>query len=1239
MKPILKNLPARPMWTASIPFLVALAAAEEPSGTPLASPSKPPTAEAPLFNRLAPADTGVTHVPRMDIDHSLSYLYHSGMTCGGIAIGDFDGDGKPDLFFAGTNDPNRLYLQTGDLKFEDVTSQAGSGLDGGDIWTAGATAADINGDGRLDLYLSNYMRPNQLFLNQGKGPNGERVHFKECAKEAGLDVIDCSHSTAFADYDGDGHLDAYVLTNRIEDPDGTLAEMPIVEGTLKEDQLPTLLPEKERYYSLWRYDAENWGVEAIGTPDLLFRQTGVSSDGVPLFENKTEAAGISGMGDGLSVTWWDPDSDGDPDIYVGNDFIAADCWYENNGDGTFTNVIEQRVPNTPWFSMGADFGDVNNDGQLDLLVADMSATSHFKSKTTMGIMGGVTLNRSFYDSPPQLMRNALYLSTGTNRYEEGAYSFKVSSTDWTWAVKFADYDLDGYQDVYFTNGISRHMNDSDHTVTQEMLVGKHMFDFWKEGEMRKELNRGYRNTHGKKFLETTEEWGLDHLGVSYGSALADLDGDGDPDLVTVNLEEPCSIYRNDAINPNRIAVHLKGAGANTQGLNATVTIKTAAGSQIRHVSPLTGYLSSNEPVALFGLGEETEVETLTVRWPHGGTQTLHNLAAGRSYTIEEATSSLPAPEEQKVKPLFAGDASLDTVIQRDSGWETDFTRPHQSLLPWSLSQLGPSVACSDVDGDGDSDFFLGGSAGELAQLRINQGNGKFTSKWTTAFANDKDCEDAAAVFLDADGDGDADLFVAGGSNEFEPGSKENRDRLYMNDGKGGFEPAAEGSLPADTLIGSAVTAADFDRDGDIDIFVGTRLKPWDYPRSEPSRLLLNESKDGLPKFVGAPEETMPALGDLGMVTAAVAADLDRDGWVDLLTATEWGAIRWHRNEKGKLIDQSEAAQLMPVTGFWNSLTVLDVDHDGDLDLAAGNLGLNTKYKQPKPGKPHLAYLGDFDESGCQLVEVKREGSTLYPERGRSCASNAMPFIKDKFETFETYAMASLEEIFTEEKLANADQFVVTEFQSGLFINEGGEFKFTPFPRHAQLAPVFGLSGGDFTGNGHPDLLLSGNFLRGPQIETGPFCGGLGLLLEGDGKAGFTVIPASESGLTLKGDHRALVRMDLDGDHRPDLIAAANDGPLTALSNQAAPDSHWLAVRLPQHLAAGAIVSLLRADRPTQTVSLSAGGGYWSQEDSVAWFGLGDEPNLEGSIKVSWPDGSSSEQAWAGKESSLTISSK
>ncbi len=1169
---------------AALVALLCLPAAAEIEGVPLNPRSK--GAGETRFTALGPDRTGLAHVNRMQLDHPLSYLYHSGMTTGGVVVADFDGDGLPDLFFAGTTGPNRLYRQTGGLEFEDITATAGP-IDGGEAWTAGAAAADVNGDGRVDLYTTSYMVPNQLFLNTGPGADGAPVTFREAAAEAGVDAVDCSHSAAFADYDGDGRLDMYLLTNRIENPDGTPLEMPVDRHA---DGSVSLKPGAEKYYHIWRWDAENWGTEAVGTPDRLYRNEGNKADGTPVFRDVSAAAGIAGRGDGLSVTWWDYDGDGWEDIYVGNDFLEPDKLYRNRGDGTFEDVIAQVAPHTPWFAMGADFGDVNNDLVPDLLVADMSATSHFKSKTTMGVMGGVELKRAYHSAPPQYMQNTLLIGTGTGRFLEGARLFGVSSTDWTWAVKFADFDNDGWQDVFFTNGISRHMNDSDHTITRDMLIGRHMWDYFKEGEMRREKNRAYRNTAGGRFAEASDAWGLGHTGVSYGAAHADLDRDGDLDLVVVNLEEPDLVFRNDSQEGNRLLVKLVGGGGNTAGLGAAVTVRTTAGAQMRQLQPQTGYHSCNEALIHFGLGDAGRVEELVVRWGPGAEERFNGLAANRFYTITRGEAAAPRAEPAR-EPRFAASAALAASKHKDAGWEEDFQK--QSLLPFALAQLGPAIAWADVDGDGHDDYYFGGSAGQMGTLRLADGAGQFSAVWVEAFRADKAAEDQGAVFFDADGDGDPDLFVASGSSEFEPGAAALRDRLYLNDGEGGFTAAPEGAVPAALQFSSAVCAADYDRDGRPDLFVGARAVPGEWPLAGTSRLLRNVSSGGAVRF--EPIE----LPGAGLVTGAIWSDADRDGWPDLMLATEWGPLRYFANDgAGKLADQTERAGLGAVLGWWRGLASLDADGDGDLDYAVTNIGLNTKYKQPSAKKPHITYFSDFDGTGKRkVVEVKREGDILYPERGRSCSSGAMPFIAEKFPTFKEFALAPLADIYEIEAAASDERFEANEFRSGIFINEGGTFRFQPLPFLAQIAPGNAPVACDLDGDGHTDLFLAQNF-HGPQIETARFDGGLGQLLLGDGAGKFEPVPVREAGIEVPGDARAATVCDLDADGRPDLAVTVNSAPAAAFANRS--PNRWLQVRA----APGSVVTLKREGAAPQVVEVAAGSGYLSQSAAVAWFGLG-----------------------------------
>jgi enediyne biosynthesis protein E4 len=835
---------ARLLLTTSLALAASAFAQDGVKAEPLAPPSKP--GGKTMFTQLGPDVTGIAMLNRMQVEHPMNYLYHSGMTTGGVITADFDGDGLPDVFFGGTTGPNKLYRNLGGFKFEDITAKS-AGLDGGELWTAGTSAADVDGDGDLDLYLCNYEAPNQLFLNDGKGV------FTEVAGAAGLGAVDCSHSAYFADYDGDGDLDMYLLTNRIEDPEGTPKELPV-------DKLANggveVKKAKQRYYKIWRYDYENWGSESMGTDDRLYRNDG--RGGQVRFTDVTAATGIAGRGDGLGAVWLDYDRDGKMDLYVANDFIALDHLYRNNGDGTFTDTLPDAAPYTPWFSMGVDAGDVNNDLLPDIMIGDMSATSNYKAKTTMSIMGGIDLLRAYHAALPQHMVNCLLLNTGTGRFTEGAKLFGVRSTDWTWTVKFADFDLDGWQDLYFTNGISRHMNDSDIKLQQEQLVGRHMFDFFKTGEMRKEMNRSYRNTGLSRFEESSEAWGLGHIGVTYGAACADFDGDGDLDIIEVNLEEPNYIRRNDAQNANRLVIRLVGVKSNTRGVGADVVVKTKSGQQLRQLSPQSGYLAFHEDTVHFGLGKDDVVDELTIRWPGGGEQRLSGLKANMRYTITQpANGGAPVTAAPAPAALFAKTPALDSFKHKDAGWEADFKR--QMMLPAGQSQLGPALAWGDVDGDGDDDAFFGGAAGEISQLRANDGRGRFTAKWVEDFRKDKPSEDMGAVFFDADGDGDLDLYVASGSNEFEPGASELADRLYLNDGKGGFAKTPAGASPADTENDGPVAAVDYDHDGKIDLFIGARCAPGGYPRAGKSRLLHNQSGKAGVKFA-----SVPGFSELGI---------------------------------------------------------------------------------------------------------------------------------------------------------------------------------------------------------------------------------------------------------------------------------------------------------------------------------------------------------------------------------------
>lgn len=1168
------------------------------------------------LRRLAGSSVGMDFLNSVDDTHEHRFLYRSGSAFGGVAIGDVDGDGKPDVFLAGAARQSALFRNVGGdgtLAFEAITDRS-PGLDGGGAWQVGSVFGDVDGDGDLDLYVCHYDAPNALFINDGKGSFAER------AAAWGCGLVDASHSASFCDYDRDGDLDLFVLTNRYEDVAGYRGG----QGVALKGGQPVLKPGYDKYYEAWYEDEDNWGVTTQGRENYLLRNDGGK------FVDVSAAVGLGGRGEGLSMLWFDYDNDGWPDLYVANDMISLDQLWRNRGDGTFVNVLGDAVPHTAWFSMGSDFGDVNNDGAMDFFVADMSATSHFKQKTTMGVMGGKILARSQATRPPQYMRNAFFINTGTGRFLEAAFQSKIASSDWTWAVQFMDLDSDGWQDLVVTNGTVRALNDSDRAITPEQMKLKHEWEYIKSYPPRKEKNRAYRNLGGQKFKDQSDDWGLGEETVSYAAARGDLDGDGDCDLVVMNGEEQVSIYQNTLAGGAQVLVELRGTRSNRFGLGAKIELSAGGLTQHREMSGSRGYLGSNELVEHFGLGTETQVQRLRVRWPSGAVQEFAGLEAGFRYTITEPAGAVPAAPAGPAAagpPLFTV-ADGPFTRHRETYYD-DFKR--QPLLPNQHSQLGGGLAWGDVDGDGDDDLYVGGAAGQEGELRLNEGKGVLEPQWVEAFLQDKECEDMGAVFFDVDGDGDLDLYVASGSSEFDAGSPALRDRLYVNDGRGGFTHADPAALPGLRHSSGPVAAADMDRDGQVDVFVGGRVIPGRYPLSPTSVLLKNQGG----KFSDV-AGGVPGLAQAGMVTGALWSDVDNDGWLDLLLAIEWGPVKVFRNEQGRLREATAEAGLAGRTGWWNSLAAGDVDGDGDLDYIATNAGLNTKY-HASADHPVRLFYGDFEKDGnLQLVEAEYENGVLFPVRGKSCSTRAMPHLAGKFSTFRDFAKASLAEIYTPTTLDASHQFSINTLESGLLLNNGaGVFEFRPLPWMAQLAPCFGAAVTDVDADGRADVVLAQNFF-GPQVETGRFDGGLSVLLRGDGAGGFAEVWPKESGLVVEGDAKALTVADLDGDAWPDLLIGRNDGAPVALQrNVGAGAGRLLKVRVTGGKggsAAGARVIVRLAGGRRFVGEISAGSGYLSQSAPELHVGLGAE-GVAQEITVRWPDGRETRQtgSWDGSK--------
>lgn len=1210
--------------------------AEQLIARPLAKPTANPNSKL-RFTALSPQSTGVDFAHPVLPDHPMAHLYFSSMASGGLAIGDVNNDGRPDLFIASGPLENRLYLQDEKpLTFSDGTTVAGVG--GGDDWGCGATMVDINADGRLDIYVANYDAPNALYINLGDGK------FRESAAAYGLNLIDASLEGVFSDYDCDGWLDMYLLTYRFENPDGMPAIAPLVQRNGEQ----VIAKESERYYEVVD-DSVGFGV--VGRSDGLLRNNG---DGT--FSNATRQAGLHGIGHGQSATWWDFDDDGFEDLHVGNDFNDSDRLYHNNGDGTFTDVIRESVPHITWFSMGADFGDLDGDGLFDLLSADMSSTTHFKQKTTMGAMGD---SAEFLATavPRQYMRNALLLNSGTMRFKEAAYLSGLDSTDWTWCVKLADLDCDGRLDVFFTNGSVRSFTDSDRVLKLSERRGKTEWDIYKDTQPLRETNLVYRNEgipfdewneEGSKggdlrlaFSDQTEDWGLGHHGVSMSAAHGDLDGDGDLDLVVANMDEPLTIYRNDTTEHRRISLRLHGLGGNRFGIGASVEVVTENGRQVKQLQPSRGFLASNQPVLHFGVGDSSAVD-VTVCWPPrepGGARSrscLGSLATDQHYEVSQEFAVDPGSRTARsdAQQMFVTEEADDRLAHTENEFDDYQLQP---LLPHRMSRLGPAIAAGDVDGDGNMDHFVGGAARQPARIVSGDPPGEKTSSRMdhAALAADQDAEDMGAVWLDFDDDGDQDLFVVSGGNEFAIDSELYRPRLYKNDGSGGLVATSD-VLPDLRVSGGPVAAADFDKDGDVDLFVGGRQIPGKYPLPTASYLLRNDKG----KFVDATNEVAPILKDVGMVTGALWSDVDNDADLDLLFTTEWGAIRLLSNDGGQLSDNANAG-LSRHRGWWTGISAADLDNDGDMDYIATNLGRNTKYHANEE-HPLRIFYGDFEGNGeRKLVEAEYEGSTLFPIRGKSCSTKAIPSLADKFPTYRKFALASLNEIYTDKCLEESYECGADWLSSSVLINDGaGHFEVKSLPTEAQLSPCFGCVIGDWTGDGVLDVFLAQNFFS-PQPETGNYDGGLGCMLEGRGDGTFRALHTRDTGIVIPGDATAAVGISLGGTSSG-LLVATNNGPLRQIRDIGGRESYRLQVTFAGEGSASSLagvrVSFVESDEPrslgsAQLQEISSGSGYLSQQPPVIFI---TTAGRAGVLKVSHPDGEELEVDIEPDQSSVVI---
>jgi hypothetical protein len=1063
-----------------------------------------------IFSTLKASESGIDFANNLTENDSLNYFTYSYLYMGGgVAVGDINNDGLKDLFFTGNQVSNKLYLNNGHLKFEDITEK--SGVSGDDRWYTGVTMADVNADGYLDIYCSvagkfNPKR-NQLFINNQDGT------FTEKAQEYGLADIGNSVQATFFDFDKDGDLDVYV------------ANYPITKFNA----------------SVYVYTERMKQVSNVET-DHLYRNDG------NIFTNVTEESGVKSFGLTLSATVGDLNNDSWPDLYISNDFASPDYMYINNQDGTFREVIKEATSHTAFYGMGVDIADFNNDGNLDIFQVDMDAKTNHRKKANMAGMNpdlfwGVVDAGFHY----QYMQNCLQMNTGVFNDDNPFFSnvsriTGISSTDWSWGPLLADFDNDGLKDLFVTNGTRREVNnrdffnqiddafsiDSDSTLAMSLKIPSEKID-----------NFIYKNEGNLHFKQANKDWGIEFKGFSNGVAYADLDNDGDLEIITNNIDDYASVFENKSskIN-NHITIDFEGPPKNKFGLGNRVFVTVNDNTQMQELTLTRGFQSSVAPELHFGLGQSAKIDEIKVIWTDGKIQKLNDVSSNQKLNLKysDASSDLETISTETKKLFVSNVKDVFPPHKHSENTFDDFK--YQVLLPHKMSSFGPALAVGDLNNNGLDDYFVGGSFNRVGGVFYQSQNG-FEQQTATFLEADKLSEDVGALIFDADSDGDNDLYVVSGGYEFSSKSKMLQDRLYINDGLGNFTQSS--TLPDMISSGSKVYSLDFNKDGKQDLLVLGRQIPGNYPAPASSYLLENKSENGIAKFEDVTEMFANPFKNLGMATSAVITDFNNDEWQDIIIVGEWMPIRVFKNTQKGFEEVSEEVGLTKdTTGWWWSINEGDFDNDGDMDYIVGNNGLNYKYKATK-NETFDIYVNDFDNDSKKdiVLSYYNEGKQ-YPVRGRECSSQQIPKIKDKFKNYETFSNATLIDVYEEKSLESALHYQVKSFASVYMENNNGKFIIHELPMETQISSINKILVDDFDDDGALDALIAGNLFVS-EVETPRNDGGYGLFLKGNNTGVFEAITASESGFFVTGDTKDLKPIKTKDERF--IIAAKNNDSL------------------------------------------------------------------------------------------------